>query len=364
MLAGRYAANLGACRPLLVSDPGVVAAGWANEIATCLRAHELAPILFDGVTADPTAEQVMAGAAVHEAHECDVIVAVGGGSVIDCAKGIGVVRANGGHVLDYAGIEHIPHPGPPLVCIPTTAGSSADLSQFAVITDVEHQAKVIIMSKAVVPDVSLIDPVTLSTCDRALIAACGFDAFAHAAEALVSRAGSPLVDMHGLEAVGLIRQHLPRCVAATNDPEARAAIMRAAMHAGLAFSNASLGACHAMAHPLGARLGFAHGVAAAMVLEHVVAFNFPLVPERYGRMGRAMGLHLDGLSERETLSAVQADIVRLKAEIGLARTLAERGVSPADIPALAAQAQSDLCLVTNPRAADRRDLEVLYEEAL
>lgn len=364
MLVGRYAANLGACRPLLVSDAGVLAAGWAKEVATCLKAHEVTPVLFDGVTPDPTADQVMAGAALHEAHECDIIVAVGGGSVIDCAKGIGIVRANGGHVLDYAGVDHIPHPGPPLICVPTTAGSSADLSQFAVITDAERAVKMVIMSKAAVPDVSLIDPVTISTCDPALMAASGFDAFAHAAEALVSRAGSPLVDMHALEALRLIRHHLPRCVVTPDDAEARTAMMRATMHAGLAFSNACLGAAHALGHPLSHTLGLPHGETVAPFLEHVVAFNFPQVPERYGQMGRALGLSLDGLNDRQTLSALQADIVRLKAQVGLAHTLGERGMSPADIPAFAAQAHADICLVTNPRAADSRDLEVLYEEAL
>lgn len=364
MLAGRYAANLGACRPLLVSDPQVVAAGWAKDVAICLEAHMANPVLFDGVTPDPTADQVMAGAAVHDAYECDVIVAVGGGSVIDCAKGIGIVRANGGHILDYAGIEHIPHPGPPLICVPTTAGSSADLSQFALISDAERGAKMTIMSKAAVPDVSLIDPVTTSTCDRALMAACGLDALAHAAEALVSRAGSPMVDMHAIEAMRLIRRNLPRCVDDAGDHEARTAMMRASMHAGLAFSNASLGAAHAMAHPLGGAFSIPHGEAAALVLEHVIAFNFQRVPERYAQMGQALGLQLDGLDERGILAALRSDILQLKVEAGFTHTLRDRGVSSSDIVGLATLAHSDLCLVTNPRAAGRRDLEVIYEEAL
>lgn len=364
LLAGRYAAGLGACRPLLVSDPGVITAGWVNDVVASLEAHKMTPAVFSGVTPNPTADQVMAGAAVHESCECDIIVAVGGGSVMDCAKGIGIVRANGGHILDYTGIDHIPHPGPPLICVPTTAGSSADLSQFAVITDTERRVKMTIMSKAAVPDLSLIDPTTLSTCGRALTAACGLDALAHAAEALVSRAGSPIVDMHAIEAIRLIRRSLPRFFEVPEDADARTAVMRASLHAGLAFSNGSLGAAHAMAHPLGGTLGLAHGEAAALVLEHVIAFNFQQVPERYGQMGRALGLHLDGLGERQTLSALRADIAHLKAELGFQHTLGARGVSRSDILGLADQAHADLCLVTNPRAADRRDLEVIYEEAL
>lgn len=364
MLAGRYAVSLGARRPLLVSDAGVVAAGWTKDVADVLGAHLASPVVFDGVTPNPTADQVMAGAAVHEAQECDIIVAVGGGSVIDCAKGIGIVRANGGHVLDFAGVDHIPHPGPPLICVPTTAGSSADLSQFAVISDVERGTKMIVMSKATMPDVSLIDPVTLSTCGRALIAACGFDALAHAVEAFVSRAGAPLTDMHALEAIRLVRGNLARLFAAPEDGEARIAVMRASMHAGLAFSNACLGAAHALAHPLGGIFDLPHGEAAALVLPHVVDFNFPQVPERYGQIGRALGLALDGLDDGQVRAALRADFGRFRSELGLGHTLGARGVSRAHVVDLAAQAHADLCLVTNPRAADRRDLEVLYEEAL
>jgi alcohol dehydrogenase len=364
LLAGRYAVNLGSARPLVVSDAGVVAAGWTAEISDVLDADGLEPVPFHEVTANPKAHEVMAGVEAYRAGACDVIVAVGGGSVIDCAKGIGIVVANGGHILDFTGIDNIPAPGPPLICVPTTAGSAADVSQFAVITDAESRAKMAIMSKAAVPDVSLIDPMTTTTCDPQLTAACGLDAMAHAVEAFVSRAGSPMVDLHAIEAMGLLRRALPRIAAEPGHLATREAVMRAAMHAGLAFSNASLGAVHAMSHPLSGFFAIPHGEANAMMLDHVVAFNFPEAAERYRRMGDAFGLHLAGVSEARQLDALQADIRALKKDVGLLRGLTDYGVSRSELGELAARASNDICLVTNPRPANQRDLEVLYAEAL
>jgi alcohol dehydrogenase len=364
LVAGRYALSLGSARPLVVSDAGVTAAGWTAEVMTAVEADGLEPVLYAGVTPNPKAHEVMAGAELYQACACDVIIAVGGGSVIDCAKGIGVVAANGGHILDYTGIDNIPSPGPPLICIPTTAGSAADMSQFAVITDPERPAKMAIMSKAVVPDISLVDPVTTTTCDPRLTASCGLDAFTHAIEAFVSRAGSAMVDLHAIEAIGLLRQALPSIAAEPKDLGTRETLMRAAMHAGLAFSNASLGAAHAMSHPLGAGFGIPHGEANALMIDHVVAFNFPEVPDRYCRIGDAMGLHLAGLDGKRQIAAIGEDIRRLKAETGLDRTLRDWGVSRGELGELAARAAGDICLVTNPRTAGQGDLEVLYAEAL
>ncbi len=364
LVAGRYALSLGSVRPLVVSDAGVTAAGWTAEVMGALEADGLEAVLYAGVTPNPKAHEVMAGAELYRACACDVIIAVGGGSVIDCAKGIGIVVANGGHILDYTGIDNIPAPGPPLICVPTTAGSAADVSQFAVITDPERPAKMAIMSKAVVPDVSLIDPATTTTCDARLTAGCGLDAFTHAVEAFVSRAGSVMVDLHAIEAITLLRQALPRIAAEPDDLAIREVLMRASMHAGLAFSNASLGAAHAMSHPLGAGFDIPHGEANALLLDHVVAFNFTEAADRYRRIGDAMGLHLAGLDGRRQIAALSEDIRRLKAETGLSHTLRDWGVSRDGLGDLAACAVGDICLVTNPRSAGQSDLEVLYAEAL
>jgi alcohol dehydrogenase class IV len=363
-LAGRYAKNFGARRVLVVTDPGVVAAGWAKDVTDSLEEAGLTYTVFSGVTPNPRAEEVMAGAELYQNEGCDVIVAVGGGSPMDCAKGIGIVSTNKKHILELEGIDQVPTPGPPLICIPTTGGTSADVSQFAIITDMQEKVKFAIISKTVVPDVSLIDPVTLTTMDSYLTACTGLDALTHAIEAFVSNAHSPVTDMNALEAIRLISSNLLQAIAEPENIEVRANMMLGSLEAGLAFSNAILGAVHAMAHSLGGFLDLAHGECNAILLEHVMAFNFPAAAERYLRIGEAMGLDLRGMSLNEKKLAIVAEVARLKKAAGVERRLAQLGVHRTDVPILTRKAVKDPCLVTNPRWASRRDIEVVYEEAL
>jgi alcohol dehydrogenase class IV len=363
-LAGRYARNLGAERVLLVTDPGVTAAGWAAEVERSLAEAGVARGVFAGVSPNPRAEEIMAGAEVYREQGCDVIVAVGGGSVVDAAKGIGLASSNGRHILALEGVDQVDEPMPPLVCVPTTGGTSADVSQFVIVADPARRTKIAIISKAVVPDVSLVDPETLTTTDPFLTACTGMDALVHAVEAFVSNAHAPLTDVHALEAIRLIYPNLAASVREPTRVELRTPVMLGSLEAGLAFSNASLGAVHAMAHSLGGYLDLPHGECNTMLLRHVMAYNFEHASERYERIGQAMGLDLRGMTSAARREAVLAAMEGLRAELGLRGTLATRGVRSSDIPALAGHAARDACLVTNPRLPSRRDLEVLYEEAL
>ncbi len=363
-LVARYARNFGARRVLVVTDPGIAAAGWAGEVCDALAAAEIGYALFDAVSPNPRAEEVMAGAEVYRSGGCDVVVAVGGGSVIDCAKGICIVSSNGRHILEFEGIDNVDVPGPPLICVPTTAGTSADISQFAIVTDAEQRVKIAIISKATVPDVALIDPETTKTMGAGLTACTGLDALTHAIEAFVSTASSPIVDLHALEAIRLIPAHLPQAQAAPDDVGLRSKIMQASLQAGLAFSNASLGAVHAMAHSLGGFLDLPHGASNAMLLEHVVAFNYGTAPERFDAIAAAMGVDLRGMTARDRRQALVDALVALKRSLGVVDTLGAAGVRSGDIPDLAAKAVRDACLVTNPRRAGARDIEVVYEEAM
>jgi alcohol dehydrogenase len=360
-LAGRYAKNFGARKVLVVTDPGVMAARWAADVTASLAEQGLTPIVFSQVTANPRADEVMAGAQVFAAEGCNVIVAVGGGSPMDCAKGIGIVHSNGKHILAFEGIDEVPTPGPPLICIPTTAGSAADVSQFAIITDTERKVKIAIVSKTVVPDIALIDPLTTVTMSAELTACTGLDALAHAVEASVSNARAPITDLHALEAVRLVTTNLLKAIAAPHDPEARSQMMLGSLHAGLAFSNASLGAVHAMAHSLGGFLDLPHGEANALLLSHVMAFNFVAAADRYQQVGRAMGLDCQ---PEQAKSALLAALARLRGAAGVDRTLGQLGVQRRHIPELAEKAMQDACMVTNPRRPTQRDIEEIYEAAL
>jgi len=363
LLAGRYARNLGARRVLVVTDPGVVAAGWTEQVTSSLESEGLRHVVFSEVGPNPIAEQVMAGAEVYLAEKCNAIVAVGGGSPIDCAKGIGIVCTNKEHILRFEGADQVRLPGPPLICVPTTAGSSADVSQFAIINDTERRVKVAIISKMLVPDAALIDPVTTTTMDAYLTACTGIDALTHAFEAFASNAHSPITDLHALEAVRLVGSNLVAATQRPDDVEVRGQMMLASLFAGLAFSNASLGAVHAMAHSLGGRLGLPHGECNAMLLGPVVAYNYDAAPERYRRLAQALGGQMAGDSHNGKSALVEA-LTRLRVAAGVSLTLGQVGVSRGDIAALAARAMMDPCMVTNPRRPTQRDVEVAYEEAL
>ncbi len=363
-LVARYAPNLGARKVFLVTDPGVIAAGWTGRVERALRAASLAYVVFDGVTPNPKDHEVMAGAEAYSRAGCDVIVAVGGGSPMDCAKGVGIVATSDRHILEMEGVDEVRRPGPPLICIPTTAGSSADVSQFAVITDTRRGLKITIISKTIVPDVALVDPVTTTTMPPDLTAATGMDALCHACEAYVSTASSPLTDVNALAAVPRVLRNLGKAVAQPDVMEFRRGMMMASLQAGLAFSNASLGAVHAMAHALGGKLNLPHGACNAILLPYVVQFNFSAATEKYLALGRAMGLDFDSISQERAGAMIVERLQQLETETHFEQTLAEFGLTPEQIPCLATNAIADPCLVTNPRPLSLEDVQELYARAL
>ncbi|HTG82144.1 MAG TPA: alcohol dehydrogenase-like regulatory protein ErcA [Geobacteraceae bacterium] len=363
-LAGRYARNFGARKVLVVSDPGVIAAGWTDDVIASLEKESVEHAVYAAVTSNPKSGEVEEGAEIYRQEECNAIVAVGGGSPIDCAKGIGIVCTNKREIGAFEGVDKVEFPTPPLICVPTTAGSAADVSQFAIISDSRRRMKFAIISKMIVPDVALIDPATTTTMPTELTACTAMDAFCHACEAFVSTAHSPITDLHSLEAIRLITTHLLAAMKAPDDIALRGEVMLASLEAGLAFSNASLGAVHAMAHSLGGLLDAPHGECNAILLPYVIEFNFPAVPDRYREIGKAMGLNVESMASSGAMTALAAAVRRLCEGAGLSYTLTEVGVDQSVIPKLAEIAMHDPCIVTNPRKPSRRDIEAIYERAL
>lgn len=362
---GRYAKHMGASKVLVVSDPGVIAAGWTADVIENLKEEGLQTELFSAVTPNPKDHEVMRGVELYEEAGCDTIVAIGGGSPVDCAKGIAIVSANGGHILDYVGVDTIAEPGPPLLCIPTTAGTAADVSQFAIIVDTQHQNKVAIISKAIVPDLSLIDPATTTTMDPYLTACTGIDALTHAVEATVSNAHSAITDLHALKAIELIKNNIEKVTLDCQDLSAREQVALGCLEAGLAFSNASLGAVHAMAHSLGGFFDIPHGQCNAILLPHVMEFNFSASEDQFRKIMTAMSLDSkEQKTSKQMQNLILKEVNRLRSSVGVFESLSNHGVHRTDVGELARKALSDPCLVTNPRVANKRDLEVLYEESL
>jgi alcohol dehydrogenase len=361
---GYYARNMMARRVLIVSDPGVIAAGWLNDVIADLSEVGIESVIFSALTSNPKDHEVMAGAVMYARERCDVIVAVGGGSVIDCAKAIGIVHTNGCDILMFEGADQIDIPGPPLICIPTTAGTAADISQFCIILNSKERYKMSIISKCMVPDVALVDPETTVTMDPYLTACTGIDALTHAIEAYVSTASSPIVDVHALAAIKLIWNNIELAVASPTFMPARENMLLGSLQAGLAFSNASLGAVHALAHSLGGYLDLPHGECNALLLEHVVRFNIAKATDRYKQIAEAIGLDVLGLTERERAKRITDALSQLRGRLGIVDSLARRGVRTADIPDLAFHAYNDACLVTNPRHAKIDDIKAIYGEAM
>lgn len=361
---GFYARNMMARRVFVVTDPGVIVAGWVRDVIADLTEVGIESVIFQELTSNPKDHEVMAGAEMYARERCDVIVAVGGGSVIDCAKAIGIVHTNGGHILDFEGADQIDIPGPPLICIPTTAGTAADISQFCIIVNSPERYKMAIISKCMVPDVALVDPETTLTMDSYLTACTGIDALTHAIEAYVSTASSPIVDVHALAAIKLIWNNIEQAVSMPSYMPARENMLLGSLQAGLAFSNASLGAVHALAHALGGFLDLPHGECNALLLEHVVRFNISKASDRYKQIGEAIGLEMTGITERQRARRITDALSHLRSRLGIVNSLAQRGVRSVDIPELAFHALNDACLVTNPRHAQIDDIKVIYGEAM
>lgn len=363
-LAGQYCKKFHVQKPVIVTDKGVINSGWARQVEESLAMEDLDYTVFSDVSPNPRSDEVMRGAEIYSREHCDAIVAVGGGSPMDCAKGIGIVISNPGHILDYEGVDLISNPLPPMIFIPTTAGTSADVSQFCIINNLGARVKIAIISKIVIPDIALIDPETTLTMDPYLTSCTGMDAMVHAVEAFVSTASSKITDIHALEALRLLSLNLPRVIGSPGDMDVRENIMLASMEAGLAFSNAVLGAVHAMAHSLGGFLDLPHGECNSLLLEHVVNFNHDAAPERFAVIATALGMDIRGKAPKEIKKALFEYIRRLRYSLGISKSLGQVGVKSFDIPDLARNAINDACLLTNPRKAGQRDIEHIYEEAL
>ncbi|HEY8907603.1 MAG TPA: alcohol dehydrogenase-like regulatory protein ErcA [Rhodoferax sp.] len=361
---GRYAKNFGAQKALVVTDPGVAQTVWLGKVLASLHAENIPWAVFKEVTPNPKDDEVAAGVRSYRDNRCDIIIAVGGGSPMDCAKGIGIAFANGNNVLEFEGVDEVPMPGPPLICVPTTAGTSADVSQFAIINDTTRKVKIAIISKTVVPDVALIDPETTTTMPPELTAATGLDALVHAMEAYVSNASSPITDLNALAAIPLLVGNIVPAIEHPLDMKYRNNMMLGSLLAGLAFSNASLGLVHAMAHSLGGLLGLPHGICNALLLNHVVDFNHAFAAERYDRIGQAMGVEMNGMSAGDRKAALLSAIVVLRERTGIRTTIGALGVTRADISQLALNAFNDPCFATNPRKGSAQEIEKIYEAAL
>ena len=360
---GQCSRRMGGDKVLLVTDPGIIAKGWIDEALGYLKTEGLKTVVYDNVVSNPRAFQVEEGALEYTREGCDVIIAIGGGSPMDTAKGIAILASNKGRIEDYVGCNLITQPIPPLICIPTTAGTGSDVSQFAIIANQEKKVKMTILSRAIMPDLSLIDPRLLQTKPAELIASTGMDALTHAIEAFVSSLSWPLTDPHASHAIKLVFRHLKEAMRKKSiEPLEGMAV--ASLEAGAAFSNAILGAVHALAHPLGGLYDMHHGLANAILLPVVLKRNLEHAPDKYALIANAMGVDTRGKTPFEAAQQVPQKIEDLIKALHIPTKLSDVGVRKEDIPGLARDAAQDLCMMTNPQRYDVHEIEAMYRDAL
>lgn len=362
-LVNRYLTHFTAKKPMIVTDHIVRKQDWFQEILGKIEEQVEEVVIFDDVTPNPKDYEAMMGSELLLSHECDIIIAIGGGSPMDCAKCISIVSTNGGHVLDYEGVDQVNLPGPPLICIPSTAGTAADVSQFAIVNDTSKKVKKAIISKKVVPDLALIDPVPLMTMDFYLTACTGMDVLTHAIEAYVSNAASTFTDIHALEAIKLVHENLRAACSEKRTIYDLYYMMIASTEAGMAFSNASLGAVHAMAHSLGGLFDLPHGECNSVLLEHVIDFNYESATKQYNEIASVFGIDLEQENEvikKKLMQAIRElrEDIKIKSKIKVEKS--DEGV----MEQLCSNSLLDPCMLTNPKELTKKEVGEIYERIL
>jgi alcohol dehydrogenase class IV len=346
---GSLGRELGFSRALIVADKGIVATGLVDRAALLLDAFGIVPFFFHNFGANPDTEMVEAGREYAAEGKVDGIVALGGGSSLDCAKGINFVLTNGGSMRDYRGHGKASKPMLPSIGIPTTAGTGSEAQSVAIISDAETHAKMACGDEKAAFRIALLDPALTVSQPRGVTAIAGYDALSHAVEAYVTKNRASRSAQLAHDAWRLLEANYERVLAAPRDIEARGAMLRASNLAGAAIELSMLGATHACANPLTAKYGTTHGVAIAVMLPHVVRWNAEVVGDRYAELlpGKDLAVRLEELARAA----------------GLPRTLGEIGASASDIPALAADAATQWTGQHNPRAFDATAARALYEQA-
>ena len=349
--------QVGATKVLLVTDPGVRKAGLVAPLEEKLREAHIAYEIYDEVVPDPGVAEVQRAYERAMAVGADAFVAVGGGSSIDTAKMAAVLLTNGGTVLDYIGMDKVPKMAAPVIAIPTTAGTGAELTINSVIADPAQHKKLVIISPNATALFALEDPELTVGLPPFLTAITGMDTLVHAIESFTSKNSYRMTELLALEAIRDAAWALPRAVKDGTDIDAREAMMRAVVAASLAFSNTRLGNVHAMALPLGGWCHVAHGTAVAVLLPHVMAFNRSAAPDRYATVGEALG------AKKEAKAAVD-HVFRLNETIGIPLHLGPLGVDAGAIPNMAKDAMLSGNILVNPRTTTQPDIEALYKAAL
>ncbi|MBP5345859.1 MAG: lactaldehyde reductase [Bacteroidales bacterium] len=358
--------RLGFKKALVVTDKDLVKFGVCKMVTDVMDEAGIPYEIYSEVVPNPTVTNVKNGVAALAKCGADFLVAIGGGSSIDTAKGIGIVTNNPefSDVISLEGVAPTKKKTVPIICFPTTAGTAAETTINYVIIDEEKHKKMVCVDPNDIPCCSIIDAELMFSLPKATTAATGLDALTHAIEGYITKAAWELSDMFEIEAIRLINKYLRLAVFDPSNPVGREGMALAQYVAGMAFSNVGLGVVHGMAHPMGSLHNIPHGVANALLLPTIMEFNAPVCRDKYVEIAKAMGAYKEGMTKIEAAQAACDAVRQLAVEVGIPQHLSEIGIYEKDIDALADQAIQDVCTPGNPRKVTRADIVALYKKVL
>lgn len=358
--------RLGGKKVFVVTDKGLLKFGVAKMETDVMDEAGIPYEIFSEVKPNPTVTNVKDGLKAFKESKANVIVAIGGGSAMDTAKGIGIVANNPefGDIVSLEGCAPTKYKSVPIVALPTTAGTAAETTINYVIIDEDKQKKMVCVDPNDIPAVAIIDAELMYSLPKGLTAATGMDALTHAIEGYITKGAWEMSDMFELEAIRMISKYLPVAVEEPTNADARNGMAVAQYIAGMAFSNVGLGLVHGMAHPMGSLFDVPHGVANALLLPTIMEFNMPACLNKYPEIAKAMGIDVSGMTKEQASQAACDAVKDLAIKVGIPQHLSELGITAEDIPALAQQALEDVCTPGNPRDVTLDDIKALYAKVL
>lgn len=359
-------ARLGFKKAMIVTDKGLIQFGVAKMVSDVLDEASIPYEIYSEVKPNPTVTNVQMGVEAFKQSGADCLVAIGGGSAMDTAKGIGIIINNPefADVVSLEGVAPTKRKSVPIIALPTTAGTAAETTINYVIIDEAKQKKMVCVDPNDIPCCSIVDAELMYSLPKGTTAATGLDALTHAIEGYITKGAWEMSDMFEIEAIRMINKYLRTAVFEPTNPVGRNGMAVAQYIAGMAFSNVGLGVVHGMAHPMGSLFDIPHGVANAMLLPTIMEFNAPVCLDKYVEIAKAMNAYREGMTKEEAADAACKAVRDLAIEVGIPQHLTEIGIKEEDIPALAEQAITDVCTPGNPREVTKEDIIALYKKVL
>ncbi|MBQ9434896.1 MAG: lactaldehyde reductase [Bacteroidales bacterium] len=359
-------ARLGLHKAFVASDKDLIKFGVTDKVLKVLEAANIPYTVFSDIKPNPTVSNVKAGVKAFAESGADFILAIGGGSSIDTSKAIGIITNNPefSDVVSLEGVAPTKKKSVPIIALPTTAGTAAEVTINYVITDEKNEKKMVCVDPNDIPAIAIVDAELMYTLPKSLTASTGLDALTHAIEGLITKGAWEMSDMFEIKAIEMIHRYLETAVFEPTNAEARDGMAVAQYIAGMAFSNVGLGVVHGMAHPMGAIFDIPHGVANALLLPTIMEFNAPAALDKYVLIAKAMEVYTPGMSKEEAANAAVKAVRDLAIKVGIPQHLSELGIKESDLDKLAAAAYADVCTPGNPREVTVEIIRDLYKKVL